>query len=147
MTEPSSARRVVYVIEAAERPGIVHAIAAVFAHRGLSMRALIADASRSPPRILVVFHGTGRQCRMVEAVLGRLHNVHSVRMLDEAAPELQATALCRLSGTAVVEDGLAVQPLGDKLLLSGSYAAVERALARLDAEGLLIEAFRTLVAL
>lgn len=144
---PPAVRRVVYVIETADRPGIVHAIGAVFAHRGLSMHALVADASRSPPRILIVFHGSPRQCRMVAAVLARLHDVIGVRMLDEESPELHSSALCRLAGIPPPMPGVSVQLLPEGALLSGRHAAVEQALARLDADGLLLGAFRTVVAL
>jgi hypothetical protein len=149
MTEPAfaSARGVVYLLEVADRPGLVHAIAAVFAHRGLSMRAFVADASRTPPRILVVFRGTARQCRLVERVLARLHDVHSVRAMDEDSLELRAMAVCRPTGDWPALAEVEVQPLGETRLLSGRYGAVEAALARLTAEGLVSEAARSLVAL
>jgi hypothetical protein len=138
---------VVYVIEVADRPGLVHAIAAVFAHRGLSMRAFFADTSRSPPRILVLFRGTPRQCRMVGQVLVRLHDVHSLRIVDENAAELRAMALCRPTAPWPAFEEVEVQALGETCLMSGRHAAVEAALARLTADGLVTGVSRALVAL
>lgn len=136
----------VYVMDVADRPGIAHAISAVFAHRGLSMRALIADAHRSPPRILVVFEGTQRQQKLVGQVLARLHDVQRVRALPADSPELRAIAICHArTGLPAVTD-VSLQSLGDSWLLSGSYAAVDRALARWQAEGLIDAVSRSLVA-
>lgn len=152
MTETSSeaamnsdAATVVYVLDVADRPGIVHAIGAVFAHRGLSMLGLVADAHRRPPRILVVFKGTRRQQRLVSQVLARLHDIHAVRTLPSESPELRAFAMCRgvkaMPGLADV----GVQKLGDAWLLSGSYAEVETALATLREAGIDAEISRSLV--
>lgn len=146
---PSATQRVVYVMEVADRPGIMHAIAAVFAHRGLSMQALVADAHRTPPRILVVFDGTPRQCRLVEQVLARLHDVHRIRSLAADAPEVRAFAVCHDKGGAALPEliGVSAQQLGDTWLLSGSYVAVDAALAQLRAADRIDEVSRSLVAL
>ncbi|GAC1629100.1 MAG: hypothetical protein NVS9B10_19820 [Nevskia sp.] len=152
MTDPvvdaAGSITVVYVMDVADRPGIAHAIAAVFAHRGLSMRALIADAHRRPPRILVVFNGTPRQARLVAQVLARLHDIHGVRMLPADSAELRAVALCR-GGRGPIPDlgAVSVQQLGEAWLLSGSYVEVETALAILCAAGLGGDVSRSLVAL
>lgn len=148
MTEPAHAMDVVYVIDVAERPGIVHAIAAVFAHRGLSMRALYADAQRRPPRVLVVFSGTPRQVRLVAQVLARLHDIHDVRLLPADSPELHAVALCRGGpGLPPALEAVGVQQLADGWLLSGPHAAVELAVARLREAGLAEAVSRSLVVL
>jgi acetolactate synthase small subunit len=137
----------VYVLQVTERPGIVHAIAAVFAHRGLSMRGLVADAHSRPPRVLVAFRGTQRQCRMVEQVLARLHDVHSVRALEEDSAQLRAFALCHAHAALPDMPDLSIQAQGETSLLSGSYAAVDRALERFVAEGLVSDFACSLVAL
>jgi hypothetical protein len=149
MTEADGSTTVVYVMDVADRPGIVHAIAAVFAHRGLSMRALIADAHRRPPRILAIFNGTSRQARLVSQVLARLHDINSVRMLSADSEELHAVAVCRVGEAALPELGAAVsiQKAGNAWLLSGSYAAIESALAILRESGCGLEVSRSLVAL
>ena len=152
MTEPTTAgdssATVVFVMDVADRPGIAHAIAAVFAHRGLSMRALIADAHRRPPRILVVFNGTPRQSRLVAQVLARLHDVHGVRMLPSDSAELHAVALCRGVNDAIPElRDVDIQRLGDIRLLSGRYVDVEAALLTLQDAGMAIDVSRSLVVL
>jgi len=149
MTEADGSTTVVYVMDVADRPGIVHAIAAVFAHRGLSMRALIADAHRRPPRILAIFNGTSRQARLVSQVLARLHDINSVRMLSADSEELHAVAVCRVGEAALPELGAAVsiQKAGNAWLLSGSYAAIESALAILRESGCRLDISRSLVAL
>jgi hypothetical protein len=125
----------------------VHAIAAVFAHRGLSMRSFVADTGRTPPRILVVFRGTARQCRLLQRVLVRLHDVHSVRVIAEDAPELRAMAVCRPTGDWPALPEVDIQSLGETRLISGRLAAVDAALAQLAAGNLVAETARSLVAL
>ncbi|MDT0496947.1 hypothetical protein RM530_06150 [Algiphilus sp. W345] len=147
MSEAVSLQDVVYLCEVAERPGVVHSIAAVFAHRGLSIKALVADTSHSLPRILVAFRGTVRQCRMVEQVLRRLHHVHGVRTFPIDAPELRALAICRTQGELPVLPGVREQSLGDTSLLSGTYGAVELAIKQLLEQGLVSDVSRTFVAL
>lgn len=140
-------RQVVYVIEVADRPGIMHSIAAVFAHRGLSIHGLVADTGRKPPRILVVFEGTPRQQTLVEQVLARLHHVHELRMLPASSPQLRAVAICRSLGPLPLLDDVVAQLDDDRALLSGSYAAVDAALEKLQQAGLVSEISRSLVAL
>ena len=141
-------RGVVFVLDVEERPGILHAIAAVFAHRGLSIRALVADASRHAPRILVAFRGTPRQCRRVEQVLGRLHDVQRLRVLADDAPEIHAAAMCHfLGGDVPPLGGVECRREAGTLLLSGRYAAVVAAVDRLELTGQLQETFLSLVAL
>lgn len=140
------AQCIVYVMDVAERPGIAHAISAVFAHRGLSMWALIADAHRRPPRVLAVFEGTQRQQKLVGQVLARLHDVQRVRALPADSPELRAIAICHARAGLPAMTDVSLQSLGDAWLLSGSYAAVDRALARWQAEGLIDAVSRSLVA-
>ncbi|WP_028006672.1 hypothetical protein [Solimonas flava] len=148
MTESLPLRHVVYVVEVAEKPGIVHALAAVFAHRGLSMRSFIADAVRRPPRILIPFEGTPRQCRLLAQVIARLHDVLGLRVLDAGAAELQASALCRLDAPPPALAGISWREGGDGTWqMSGAYLAVDRALAELAAGGQLRESFRTLAVL
>jgi len=146
MTDLAIADCVVYVLDVAERPGIAHAISAVFAHRGLSMRALIADAHRSPARVLVVFEGTARQRRLVAQVLVRLHDVQAVRTLPADSPELRAIAICRANAGLPAIPDVSMQSLGSSWLLSGTYAAVDRALSRWQAAGLIESVSRSLVA-
>ena len=141
----TDATTVVYVLDVADRPGIVHAIGAVFAHRGLSMLGLVADAHRRPPRILVVFAGTRRQQRLVSQVLARLHDIHAVRTLPAESPELRAFAMCRGVRAMPALADVGVQKLGDAWLLSGSYSEVEVALAGLRAAGIEAEVSRSLV--
>jgi len=143
----SADRQVVYVLEVADRPGIMHSIAAVFAHRGLSIHGLVADTGRKPPRILVVFEGTPRQQTLVEQVLARLHHVHQLRMLPASSPQLRAVAICRTLGPLPLLEGVVAQLDDDMALLSGSYAAVDAALDRLTEAGLVSEISRSLVAL
>lgn len=138
---------VVYLAEVADRPGVAHAISAVFAHRGLSIKALVADTSHAPPRILVAFRGTERQCRLVEQVLQRLHHVHSVRSFPIDAPQLRALAVCRATGELPALSEVRVQPLGETHLLHGTYGAVERAIESLMAQDLISDVSRTIVAL
>lgn len=150
MTEPPAGpplRGVVYVLEVTDRAGLVHAVAAVFAHRGLSMRAFVADTSRAPSRVLVVFRGTARQCRLVGQVLARLHDVHDVRVIDEDSAELRATALCRPTGIWPSLEEVEVQTQGEVRLVSGRHAAVEAALAGLTTAGLVGEVSRALMVL
>lgn len=144
MTDPATPG-VVYVLEVADRPGLVHAIAAVFAHRGLSMRSFVADTSRTPPRILVVFRGTARQSRLLERVLARLHDVHSIRVVDEDSAEVRAMAVCRPAGDWPPLAEVEVRQLGETRLISGRHGAVDRALSELAAAGLVAESFRSLV--
>lgn len=139
--------QVVYVLEVADRPGIVHSIAAVFAHRGLSIHGLVADTGRKPPRILVVFEGTPRQQRLVEQVLARLHHVHQLRVVPANSPQLRAVAICRALGPLPALDDVVAQLDEDRALLSGSYVAVDAALEQLLQAGLVSEVSRSLVAL
>ncbi|MDB5970903.1 MAG: hypothetical protein JWQ90_3353 [Hydrocarboniphaga sp.] len=143
----STDRQVVYVLEVADRPGIMHSIAAVFAHRGLSIHGLVADTGRKPPRILVVFEGTPRQQTLVEQVLARLHHVHQLRMLPAISPQLRAVAICRTLGPLPLLDDVVAQLDDGMALLSGSYAAVDTALEQLLRTGLVSEVSRSLVAL
>lgn len=138
---------VVYVLEVADRAGVAHAIAAVFAHRGLSMRSFVTDTGRRPPRILVSFRGTPRQCRMVEQVLARLHHVVGVRVLDEESPELHAVAVFRCAGVLPDLPEVTVQRHGETCVLLGGYGAVERALLRIAASCAVGEVSRSLAAL
>lgn len=147
LATPSTLQTVVYILDVAEKPGIANAITAVFAHRGLSIEAVVADAGRRPPRILVVFTGTPRQCRMVEHVLQRLHDVYAVRCVDDDAAELRAVAFCRTSGALPALAGVEVRAAGDASLVSGSYRAVQAALARWSDDGLIVDVSRSLVAL
>ncbi|NKF23102.1 hypothetical protein [Solimonas marina] len=146
MTE-SNMRHVVYVAEVADRPGTVHAIAAVFAHRGLSMRALIADASRQPARILVPFIGSERQCTMVEQVIARLHHVRDLRVLPADAPELRASAVCSLATPPPDLPGIDIHAAGDRWVLSGSYGDIERAIEQLRRDDTLLDVFHTVAVL
>jgi acetolactate synthase small subunit len=143
----SADRQVVYVLEVADRPGIMHSIAAVFAHRGLSIHGMVADTGRKPPRILVVFEGTPRQQALVEQVLARLHHVHQLRTLPANSPQLRAVAICRTLGPLPLLDDVVAQVDDDRALLSGSYVAVDAALDQLLAAGLVSEISRSLVAL
>ncbi|WP_428311700.1 hypothetical protein [Hydrocarboniphaga sp.] len=143
----SADRQVVYVLEVADRPGIMHSVAAVFAHRGLSMHALVADTGRKSPRILVVFEGTPRQQQLVEQVLARLHHVHQLRMLPASSPELRAFAVCRLLGPLPLLDEVLAQVDDDHATLSGRYAAVDAALEHLLQAGVVSDISRSLVAL
>jgi len=137
---------VAYVIDATERPGMVHSIAAVFAHRGLSMEALVADTTRSDPRIIVVFRGTPRQCRMVAHVLPRLHDVRSVQVLALDSPQLRAVALCeKIEGLPAFDD-IDARPFDEYLLVTGNYEAVDRRLRECRDRFGLIELSRTVVA-
>lgn len=142
-------QRVVYVIDVDDRPGIMHAIAAVFSHRGLSMQALVADTHRQQPRILVVFEGTGRQCQLVEQVLARLHDVQQIRTLRTDAPELRAFAICRLNGPLMPETvpDVGVQRNGNEYQIFGSYDAVDAALRRLQQDAAVDAVSRSLVVL
>lgn len=146
MTERVIANCVVYVLDVVERPGIAHAISAVFAHRGLSMRALIADAHRSPARVLVVFEGTPRQRRLVAQVLVRLHDVTAVRTLAADSPDLRAIAICRANDGLPADPDVSMQSMGASWLLSGTFVAVERALSRWQDAGLIDSVSRSLVA-
>jgi len=141
-------RRVVYVIDVDDRPGIMHAIAAVFSHRGLSMLALVADTHRQQPRILVVFEGSDRQCRLVEQVLARLHDVQQIRTLPTSAPELRAFAICRLSAPLTAEfPGVEVRQDRNECQLWGGYDAIDAALSRLQQSGAIEAVSRSLVVL
>lgn len=137
----------VFAVEVSDRPGMLNAVASVFADRGLSIESLVAETGRKPSRILVVFRGTARQCRQVEQVLPRLHHVHRVQRLPIDAASLHAIALCRLQGDAPELPGVKSQPLGEHLLLSGSYGAVGDAVEQLRSSGQLLEFSRSLVAL
>jgi hypothetical protein len=138
---------VIYAIDVIDRPGVLHAITAVFADRGLSMEGLVAETARVPSRILVAFRGSQRQCRMVEQVLPRLHHVLSVRTLPTDSPELRAIAWFKSDAPVAPIDGVTVQWLGGSVLLSGSYASVHHAVAQLLQQGLAHEVSRSLVAL
>ena len=138
---------VVYVLEADDRAGVMHAIAAVFAHRGLSMHSLLADTGRKPSRILVSFAGTERQQKLVQQVLSRLHHVQSVRVLRTDAPELHAIAVGRLCGPLPALSEVIAQTHGDAVMLSGRYADVEAAVQALESQGLIADVARSLVAL
>jgi acetolactate synthase small subunit len=138
---------IVFVIEAADRPGIMHAIAAVFSHRGLSMHSLVADTGRKPPRILVSFLGPERQRRLVEQVLQRLHYVQSVRVLRSDSPELRAIATARVLDTLPDMADVLVQRHGDIVVITGTYAAVDAVVTRLQHEQRIESVARSLVAL
>lgn len=147
MTEESPLQGAVFVIEVADRPGVVHSIAAVFAHRGLSIESFVAETGRERPRVLVVFRGTARHCRIVEQVLARLHHVLSVRTLPTDSAELRALAFCHIKGNLPAFPAVTQQSLApDRALLIGSYAAVENAVAELRREGSVSEVSRSLVA-
>lgn len=122
---------VAYVIDATERAGMVHSIAAVFADRGLSMDALVADNSRADPRIIVVFRGTPRQARMVGHVLPRLHDVRAVQMLALDSPQLRAAVLCEIDEPLPDLNAVRLHPVGEYQLLTGTYEAVAQALLSL----------------
>lgn len=138
---------VVYVLEADDRAGVMHAIAAVFAHRGLSMHSLLADTGRKPSRILVSFAGTERQQKLVQQVLTRLHHVQGVRVLRTDSPELRAIAVGRLCGPLPELAEVIAQTHGDAVMLSGRYRDVEAAVSELESKGLIADVARSLVAL
>jgi len=139
---------VVYLIRAAERPGIAFSISAVFSHRGLSIEALVADTKGAQARILVVFRGTPRQIRMVGCVLERLHHVSAVEILDLDSPLLQAVALVRPAGSAPwsLPTDISEQAIGDLRLLTGRYDAIDRCVAALNEHQQIESLSRTLVA-
>lgn len=146
MLPPLPRQGVAYVIDATERPGMVHSIAAVFAHRGLSMDALVADTNRSDPRIVVLFHGTPRQCRMVAHVLPRLHDVRRVQVLPLDSPLLRAVVLCDVDGPLPPLAEVDVHEVSGHLLLLGRYQAVDDALQPLRERQTVRELSRTVIA-
>ena len=142
---------VVYALTVADRPGIAQAVAAVFAHRGLSMNALVADSARVPTRLLVEFYGTPRQQTMIRRALERLHHVEACTCRPVDAPELRAVALCQLQPRArwprlggVEVDSSDIK--GAKLI-HGQLAAVNAALETLRGSGKLEAVSRSIVAL
>ncbi len=148
ITASASDSLIVYVLEVADRPGVMHAIAAVFSHRGLSIYSLLADNGRKLSRVLVSFRGTDRQHLLVERVLTRLHNVTSVRALHADSPELRAIAIGRVTGELPDMPELIVQRQGeDVVVLTGRYTDVESAVSRLEAEDRVSAVACSLVAL
>lgn len=150
MTDATT-QTVVFVITVDNRPGMAQAVAAVFAHRGLSIDTLVTDSGRTPTRLIVEFHGTPHHQRMIARALERLHHVSSVQVCADDAPGLVAVALVRLAPrrrmprlTGVVVDTGAAR--GTRLI-HGPLPAVRDALTRLQTDGIASEVARSLVAL
>jgi hypothetical protein len=70
-----------------------------------------------------------------------------VRTLPAESEELRAVAICRVNAPLPDLPGIAVQAFGGAWFLSGSFTAVEAALAALDRCGSLSAVSRALLAL
>ena len=140
---------VVYCITAANRPGMAHSIAAVFAHRGLSIDTFVSDSAREPTRILAEFTGTNHQQHMVQRSLERLHYVTDLAGHPIASPRLRGVVLCmlrprkRVPALANVE----LQHTGRELMIHGQLLAVTQALEVLRRKDLVESASRSIIAM
>ena len=119
-------RRHSFLLKLTDKPGGMELIAATFAHRGISLTAILGNDGTLDPNghatVLVTFTTTDARKEALQRTLARLARVVSVTEEPDDAPGARVVALVRLAPDAPAPDML---PSGTVERLCGDPVAGE----------------------
>ena len=104
MPDAKPLSRWTFVLKINDRPGAMELVAATFAHRGISLHALLGNDNKSGAdglaTVLVTFSAPVAKKEAMKATLGRLSRVVSVTERTQADASLRKCALVRVAATS-----------------------------------------------
>ena len=134
--ETNGIQRWAFRIESAHRPGVTHAIAAMFSGRGLQLDGFYGWGDELNPgdgeraTIIIIFRSFESRMKQMSQMLRRLHHVQRVTYLGWDDRRLQRQLIVQASPDSSLP-ALAAQVMafdlgGGRYLLSGPAATVEQ---------------------